>query len=173
GPRGSGFYSFDLGAWHVVALNSNIVNTPLGKTQEVWLKANLATHRTQCTLAFFHHPRFTSGWHGNNDKVKNLWNILHDAGVDVALSGHDHDYERLAPLDKEGQLDSKHGIRQFIAGTGGAIPGLYLFPHPHSEAKAGGVYGALKLVLHPGEYEWAFMAVPDGEILDQGKAACH
>ncbi|MSQ58628.1 MAG: hypothetical protein EXR36_03020 [Betaproteobacteria bacterium] len=150
-----------------------MVNAPLGKTQEIWLKADLATHRAKCVLAFFHHPRFTYGWHGNNNKLRNLWSILHDAVADVALSGHDHDYERLAPLNKEGQLDAAHGIRQFVAGTGGAMLGPYLYPHPHSEAKVGGSFGVMRLALRAGEYEWAFMAVNDGNVLDQGKAVCH
>jgi len=173
GPRGGGFYSFDLGAWHIVALNSNIVTSALGKTQEVWLKADLVAHRTKCALAFFHHPRFTSGWHGNNDKLKDLWDILYDAGVDVALSGHDHDYERLAPMGKEGELDADRGIRQFVAGTGGAMLGPFPYPHPQSEVKDSSAFGVLKLTLREREYEWAFMAAPDGTVLDHGKAACH
>jgi len=122
GEPGRGWYSFDLGDWHLVALNSNCgdVGCDEGSEQVRWLEADLAQNDARCTLAFWHHPRFTSGArHGGTDDVEVLWQLLVDDGVEVLLSGHEHLYERTAPLDGDGQVDEANGVRQFVVGTGG------------------------------------------------------
>ena len=113
GDPSRGYYSFDVGRWHLVALNSNcgqVGGCKAGSPQERWLRADLAAHPASCTLAYWHHPRFSSGGHGDNVSMQPLWQVLADAHAELALSGHDHDYERFAPID---------GIRQFVVGTGG------------------------------------------------------
>ena len=123
GPRGKGYYSYDLGAWHLVALNSNCsaVSCSAGSEQETWLRADLAAHPANCTLAYWHHPRWSSGHDGSNDFMQPLWEALQDAHAEILLSGHSHDYERFAPLDRDGEVDQAEGIRQFVVGTGGAF----------------------------------------------------
>ena len=121
GPAGVGYYSFDLGAWHIVVLNSS---APVGQgsLQAAWLRADLAASQARCTLAAWHHPRYSSGRHGNADEMRAMWRELYTAGADVVLSGHDHDYERFAPQDADSGLDGDRGVRQFVVGTGGAVP---------------------------------------------------
>ena len=123
GPRGKGWYSFDVGSWHIVALNSNCnhVGCTAGSEQEQWLRADLAAHPAACTLGYWHHPRYSSGHDGSNAFVQPLWNALDDAGAEIVLSGHSHDYERFAPVDKNGNSAPDDGIRQFVVGTGGAF----------------------------------------------------
>ena len=123
GPRGKGYYSFDVGSWHLVALNSNCdrVSCSAGSEQEQWLRADLAAHPTACTLAYWHHPRYSSGHEGNNTFTQPFWEALDDAEAEIVLSGHSHDYERFAPLDRNGNIDLATGIRQFVVGTGGAF----------------------------------------------------
>ena len=169
GLPGAGYYSFDLGAWHIVALNSNIP-VSAGSAQGRWLHADLSAHRGRCTLAYWHHPRFSSGPHGDQGQMRDFWQILHDAGADVVLSGHDHTYERFAPQDADGFPDATHGIRQFVVGTGGAR--LYEFGtvRPNSEVRIRAL-GVLKLTLSAGQYEWEF--VPEQGPGDFGTASCH
>ena len=174
GREDEGFYSFDLGGWHLVALNSNILGTALGAKQEAWLKVDLGQHPGRCTLAFFHHPRFSSGWHGDDSRLDTLWRILYTSSVDVVLNGHDHDYERFAPLDPNGHLDERRGIREFIVGTGGAtLLGQFPGAHPNSEVREGTTFGVLELTLESNAYRWQFLTAPEGRQLDQGSAACH
>ena len=162
GPRGKGYYSYDLGAWHLVALNSNCsaVSCSAGSEQETWLRADLAAHPANCTLAYWHHPRWSSGHDGSNDFMQPLWEALQDAHAEVLLSGHSHDYERFAPLDRDGEVDQAEGIRQFVVGTGGAFftGGLGTL-EPHSEIAQNDTFGVLKLTLHHASYDWEF--VPD------------
>ena len=173
GPDSAGFYSFDTGDWHLVALNSNILGTALATKQEEWLKEDLNQHQGMCTLAYFHHPRFSSGWHRDNPRLDSLWHLLYKSHVDVVLNGHEHDYERFAPLDPDGHVDEQHGIRQFIVGTGGAQL-IELFPgiHPNSQARESTSYGVLVLRLASRSYQWQFLSAPRGTSLDQGSASC-
>ena len=176
GPRGKGYYSFDLGAWHLVALNSNCssVSCAAGSEQESWLRADLAAHPTSCTLAYWHHPRFSSGHDGSNESTQALWEALHDAQADVLLSGHSHDYERFAPLDRDGDLDSAGGIRQFVVGTGGAFfTGGLGSREAHSEVAQNDTFGVLKLTLRPSSYEWQFVPEAGRTFTDAGAEACH
>jgi acid phosphatase type 7 len=171
GPPGLGYYSFDLGTWHIVSLNSAIdvgPRSPQGK----WLAGDLAAHPVDCVLAYFHVPAFSSGPHGTDLNMRGLWRQLADAGVDIALSGHDHHYERFAPLDAKGRPDPVHGVRQFVVGTGGG--GVYEIKSaaPHSEVRDNSTYGVLQLVLAGGRYEWTFMAVDGQSFTDSGNSAC-
>lgn len=175
GDPDKGYYSFDLGAWHIVVLNtscSQVGGCDSGSPQERWLRADLAASPKPCTLAVMHEPRFSSGKHGSIEQVIPFWHVLHKAGVELVLSGNDHDYERFAPQTPDGVLDAEGGVRQFVVGTGGKE--LYSFGtlQPHSEARIGGVYGVLKLDLHPESYNWEF--VPEaGRTSDKGMSICH
>jgi hypothetical protein len=173
GPRGKGYYSFDLGAWHVVVLNSNcgIVSCSAGSTQERWLRADLAAHPALCTVALWHHPRFASGSNGTNASVDPLWRDLYAAGGDLVLNGHQHGYERVAPLDGSGSRDAALGMRQFVVGTGGEPVGLPSL-RSTSEKAQGRVNGVLKLTLHATSYDWQWVGV-SGSFTDTGSAACH
>lgn len=175
GTPGEGWYSFDLGAWHLVALNSNceLVGCSRDSAQGQWLAADLAARPTHCTLAFMHHPRWSSGPEGDQAKVAELWTILVEGGADVVLSGHAHVYERLAPVDEAGMVDTERGVRQFVVGTGGRS--LYGFGpiNPASEVRANTSYGVLKLVLHEDRYDWEFLPTDAGGFTDSGSGTCH
>ena len=173
GDRGRGYYSYDLGAWHIISLNSNINMRP-GSRQERWLRADLAATRAQCVLAYWHHPRFSSGSeHGNEPKTEPLWQALYDYGADVVLAGHEHNYERFAPQTPEGVADSVRGIREFVVGTGGAEHYGFGPPIATSEVRNGDTWGVLKLTLEPGAYRWQFIPVPGKTFSDSGSARCH
>ena len=173
GRPGEGWYAYELGGWHVVVLNANcgIVGCGAGSPQARWLRADLAAHRTRCALAYWHQPRFSSGLHGSDAALAPLWGILQRGGVDVALSGHDHDYERFAPQDAAGRLDPRHGIVQFVVGTGGASHYPILFARRDSRAHAS-VFGVLRLTLGRGAYAWRFVAEPGVAFRDGGTARC-
>lgn len=175
GPRGQGWYSFDLGAWHIIALNSNcalVGGCGAGSAQERWLRSDLAAHPRRCTLAYWHHARFSSGLHGSNAVTSGLWRALHEAGADVVLVGHDHDYERFAPLGADGVPAAGAGIRQFVVGTGGRS--LYPFRPPiaGSEVRHASGYGILRLTLDEAGYQWGFLGVEGSTFTDSGSAAC-
>jgi acid phosphatase type 7 len=169
GQPGVGYYSFDLGAWHIITLNSNVA-TSTGSAQASWLRADLAASSARCTAALWHHPLFTSGPNGNNDYMRDLYRILYDAGADLALVGHDHLYERFAPQDPNGRLDAARGMRQFVVGTGG-VP-LYDFraTQPNSEVRLK-THGVMKLTLFADRYDWEFLAVSGAG--DSGTTMCH
>jgi hypothetical protein len=173
GDPTKGYYSYDLGSWHIIALNSNL-NMAVGSPQEVWLRADLAANTTLCTLAYWHHPRFSSGAnHGSSPAAQPLWQALYDLGADVVIVGHDHIYERFAPQKANGQLDMARGLREFIVGTGGA--GLYAFGTiaGNSEVRNNTTRGVLKLTLHTDRYEWQFVPVAGSSFTDTGSASCH
>jgi acid phosphatase type 7 len=176
GPRGKGYYSFDVGTWHLVALNSNCarVSCSAGSEQEQWLRADLAAHPTNCTLAYWHHPRYSSGHEGNQTSMQALWEALDDADAEILLSGHSHDYERVAPVDRNGGLDPANGIRQFVVGTGGAFftGGLDTLI-PQSEVAQNHTFGVLFLALHPTSYDWRFVPEAGKTFTDSGSTACH
>jgi hypothetical protein len=174
GPHGLGFYSFDLGKWHIIVLNSNIDARPVESRQAIWLRDDLKTHPAVCTLAIWHHPVFSSRASDNADRMRGLWQILYDRGVDVVINGHIHYYERLAPMNSDGWPDLDRGIREFIVGTGGATlaKDTGKDTHPASEIRDSSTWGVLKLTLHPASYEWAFIPVEGGIFRDEGSAAC-
>jgi calcineurin-like phosphoesterase family protein/fibronectin type III domain protein len=165
------YYSFDLGAWHLISLNSEI-SVSTGSTQETWLKADLAAHPSKCILAYWHRPRFSSGErHGSSSRITPLWNALLGAGADVVLVGHEHNYERFARQDANGSA-TPQGIRQFVVGTGGSL--LYPFGSAiaNSEVRNNTTHGVLELVLHPSSYEWTFVPVAGASFRDSGSSAC-
>ena len=175
GDPSRGYYSYDLGAWHVIVINSNcreVGGCHAGSPQEQWLRADLAANPTACTLAYWHHPRFSSGPHGSDERLGPFWEALYEFGVDVVLSGHDHLYERFAPQDPGGVADPVRGIRQFTVGTGGA--GLYGLKQviANSEVRNDDTHGVLKLTLHPTGYDWEFVPVAGMTFSDTGSASC-
>ena len=165
-----GYYSFDLGAWHVISLNSSLPRSL--PAQMKWLREDLSTHPVDCVLAYWHIPVYSSGPHGPDPTMREIWSILYKAGVDVVLNGHDHIYERFAPQDDKGRLDAEHGIREFIAGTGGG--GVYKMGKiaRNSEVHDNTGYGVLKLTLSPGRYAWEFVPIPGARFKDEGAASC-
>lgn len=199
-----GYYSYDLGSWHVVVINSTtqvylcwppelnerppgfpilpippVPGPESGRAcagdvlQQLWLAADLAAHRaTRCTVAYFHHPRFSSGAHGNQYQMQRIWDILYANNVDVVVSGHDHLYERFAPQDPDGLADPNRGIRQFTVGTGGAEFYDVASLQPNSETIVTREHGVLVLSLNAARYRWAFVNV-DHEVRDSGSARCH
>jgi hypothetical protein len=177
GPAPQGWYSFDYGGWHLVALNSNCAAIGgCGRTspQGLWLAADLAAHPSRCTLAYWHHPRFaSSSGHGSSILTRDLWAILQERAADVVLVGHDHNYERFARQDAFGAADPL-GMREFVVGTGGA--GLYAMgaPEPNSEVRDDTSYGVLSLDLAPDAYAWRFHPAPSvgGSSSDSGVDDC-
>ncbi len=176
GDPKTGYYSYDLGTWHVVVLNSNcseIGGCAAGSPQEKWLREDLAAHPTACTAVIWHHPRFSSAEHGDDARTKDLWKALEEAGAEFVLSGHDHDYERFAPQDANGRRDAERGVRQFVAGTGGRSEYKWGRLHANSEVKNNDTFGVLKLTLHPESYDWEFIPVEGGRFSDSGSEKCH
>jgi acid phosphatase type 7 len=174
GPQGEGWYSFDLGAWHLVALNSNCdrVGCGTGSVQERWLAADLAAHPNRCTLAFWHHPRWSGGEHGDDPLVAPLLQDLYAAGADVVLNGHDHDYERFAPLDPAGAPDPARGLREFVVGSGGRSH-YRVTPSARTQAYTDATFGVLELTLRRTGYDWSFRPEAGGRWTDTGSAGCH
>jgi acid phosphatase type 7 len=181
GPPGLGYYSYDLGQWHVVVLNSNFEYSEYAEfftdvdplLQKSWLEADLTAHPTQCTLAYFHHPRFSSGLHGSQPQMQDVWEILYAHGVDVVVAGHDHDYERFAPMDASGVADPRTGVREFVVGIGGKSLRDFAEVQPNSEVRYNASFGVIKFVLQPTVYHWETLAAPNGTIIDSGKDDCH
>jgi 3',5'-cyclic AMP phosphodiesterase CpdA len=172
GPRGLGYYSYKLGAWHIIALNSDISMSSKSKQLE-WLRQDLAENPSACTLAYWHIPMFSSGGHGNHTRLLlQTWKILYETGVDVVVGGHDHNYERFAPQDPDGNPDPQRGIRQFVVGTGGA--GVYAFKDlaENSEVRQNKSYGVIKFTLRPGNYDWEFVTAKGEPFEDQGTSQC-
>jgi len=172
GARGSGWYSSDVGAWHLIALNANCdqVGCAAGSPQERWLRDDLAAHPAACTLAYFHQPRFTSSPRGSDPGLTPLWQALHDGGTDVVLNGHEHNYERFALQDPAGRADPT-GIREFIVGTGGRGLSPYGPAIANSEVRSTAGFGVLLMTLHPSGYDWRFAAI-GGTDVDSGTTAC-
>lgn len=172
GPDQHGYYSFEIGNWHVVSINSYL-KPEQHQAQLEWLKADLEKHNTHCTLAYWHHPLYSSGGHGNNAQMAQAWKLLHAANAELVLASHDHDYERFAPQDAEGRLDEKRGIRQFVVGTGGAKLTPLRFRKANSQTSDNSTHGVLKLVLKESGYEWEFLPVDKEGFSDRGAALCH
>jgi hypothetical protein len=175
GARGAGYYSYDLGSWHVIVLNSNcrFVSCSRGSLQETWLRSDLARHRTQCTLAYFHHPLFSSTIGTATPAVQPLWQALYDAGVDLVLNGHAHNYQRFAPQTPSGAADPARGIREIIVGTGGNSHRPAGPPIANQETADDTTFGVIRLMLLEGEYLWRFVPPSGGIFTDAGTGTCH
>jgi hypothetical protein len=176
GESGKGYYSYDLGKWHIVALNSNCEEVGCGASspQVRWLEADLAEDAKSCTLAYFHYPLFSSGkYRPGVHEVKPLWEVLYAADADVVLNGHDHNYQRFAPQDPNGKADPQRGIREFVVGTGGRSHYPILFPIANSEVYNDETYGVLTLAPRPAGYEWRFLPAEGETFTDSGSAKCH
>ncbi len=172
-----GYYSYDLGSWHIVVLNSEcaqIGGCQAGSPQEQWLQADLAAHPSACTLAYWHRPYYTSGTNLGDTELYGIWTDLYNANVDLVLNGHDHDYERFAPQDPNGNYDPTRGITEFIVGTGGRSQTAFVGIANNSLVRSNVAFGVLRLTLHADSYDWQF--VPDGQganFVDSGTATCH
>ena len=172
-----GYYSYELGTWHIIVLNSEceaVGGCNAGSSQEKWLRADLAAHPAACMLAYFHKPLFSSGGaHGDDPEIKPMWQALYDANADVVVSGHDHDYERFAPQTPDAAADAKRGIREFVVGTGGKNHRPFGAPHANSEVRDATAFGILKLTLRAGAYDWQFIPEPGKTFTDSGSGTCH
>lgn len=169
GPPGLGYYSFAVGEWTVLSLNSSIA-VGAGSAQAEWVRSELERLRPRCLAAIWHHPLVSSG-SGAHPHMRDIWQLLQTFGAELAITAHDHFYERLAPVDANGVL-SRTGIRPFVVGTGGAPLTVPIGRHPASEVRAS-VWGVLRLTLRSDVYEWAFIPVAGGTIADAGSGSCH
>jgi hypothetical protein len=177
----NGWYSYNLGSWHIVVLNTNcpFVDCNQGGAEDSWLRADLASHPRRCTLAYFHHPRFSSAGHYESegqafDRAATLsfWNTLYAYGVDVVVNGHSHIAERFAPQDVLGHPATGRGIAQFTVGSGGVNHDRIIGVAKNSRFRSK-AFAVLELALGPGHYRWRFLRAPDGRILDAGSSGCH
>jgi hypothetical protein len=177
GDSSKGYYSYDVGTWHIIALNSecgNVGGCAAGSVQEQWLSADLAAHSNTCTLAYWHRPLFASGASLGDTSMHDMWVDLYNAHADLVLNGHDHDYERFAPQDPAGTADPTNGIREIIVGTGGDNLTPFNSPAANSQVRASDTFGVLKLTLHSNSYDWQFVGDGhSGTFADQGTSSCH
>ena len=180
GPFDRYYYSFDLGGWHLVVLNSDcwrVGGCGPGSPQYEWLLQDLENHPSLCTLAYWHRPAFTSGRYRDNEltrEVRALWQPLYDANAEIILAGHEHSYERFLPMDPSGQADAARGIQEFVVGTGGGNLRPYKEPPlPTTVVRDGSTWGVLKLKLYADRYEWKFLPVEGKTFTDTGSVACH
>jgi acid phosphatase type 7 len=169
GPQGKGYYAYNLGSWRIYVLNSNCSKIGCGASsaQVRWLKSDLAANPRRCILAYWHHPRFSSGFHGNTTAVRPFWDALYTARADVVINGHDHDYERFARQAPNGSR-STHGIMEFVAGTGGAEGRPFETIRAHSVSRSSTTFGVLKLTLHAGSFDWQFVPQAGMTFTDAG-----
>ena len=177
GPADKGYYSYDAGSWHVVVLNSNCSfagGCGAGSAQEQWLRADLAAHPANCTVAMWHHPRYSSGGsHGSNTFMQPFWQALYEAGAELVLAGHDHHYERFAPMNGSGAPDGAFGLRSFVVGSGGFSHYALGTVAPNSLVRNADTFGVLKLTLRSGSYDWQFVPQAGRTYTDSGSGSCH
>lgn len=171
GVPGVGYYSLKLGDWLILMLNSNIA-MGTGSPQLTWLRAQLAAHPGACEIVMSHHPRFSSGPHGNAGRMAPVWTAMYEHGVELTVGGHDHIYERFAPMTPAGALDEARGVRQIIVGTGGFKPYAPQRTARNSQVRSSGAHGVLKLSLGDGVYQWEFLPVPGKTFRDWGQGTC-
>jgi 3',5'-cyclic AMP phosphodiesterase CpdA len=168
---GKGYYSYTVGTWHIIAMNS-MIPAGAGSEQAQWLQADLAANPAVCTLAYWHHPVFSSGAAGVSARMKYAFKLLYNAGADVILNGDTHHYERFAPMGPSARIEPDRGIRQFVVGTGGASLNPFGPRWPATEVRDNTTWGVLKLTLHSGSYSWDFIPVEGGAFTDSGSAPC-
>ena len=176
GTAGEGWYAYDVGTWRIYSLNSNCASVGgcgPGSAQEAWLRADLEANPRACVAAIWHHPLFSSGVHGGTDATRPLWEALYEAGADLVINGHDHDYERFAPQRPDGTADAATGIRELVVGTGGGGLRSFSTIRANSQARKAGVLGVLKLELKTTGYTWRFVPVSGSTWTDSGSASCH
>jgi hypothetical protein len=181
GDPTKGYYSYDLGSWHIIALNTNCDSSELSgcgvdSPEELWLKQDLAVHPNACIIAYGHHPLFSSGIfekHARHPELFAFWQDLYDAHADLILAGHEHSYERFAPQNPQGNADPEHGIREIVVGTGGRSHTPLGVVQSNSEVRDDRTYGVLKLTLSPGKYRWEFIPVAGKSFHDSGDGFCH
>jgi hypothetical protein len=173
-----GYYSFNLGDWHIVALNTNCSKAGgcgASDPQGQWLKADLAANTKPCIAAAWHHPRYGSGEHyypGSTGPAA-LWQILMDYNADVVLSGHEHNYERVNKMNATGGIDTVNGIRSFVVGTGGKNKTPFVStPIAGSQARNAEAFGVLRLILHPTSFDWKFVPEAGETWTDSGTQSC-
>jgi acid phosphatase type 7 len=176
GDPKKGYYSYDLGAWHIIVLNSECAEVggcQAGSAEEKWLQSDLSSLTAACTLAYWHKPLFSSGAkHGDDPEMKAFWQDLYKAHITIVINGHDHDYERFAPQDPEGKPDPAKGIREFVVGTGGKNHRPFAKPETTSEVRNADTYGVLKLTLLPHGYGWEFIPEAGKTFRDSGTGSC-
>ena len=175
GDPAKGYYSYDIGSWHVIVLNSNCENVACGaaSAQVRWLRTDLAAHPALCTLAYWHQPRFSSGEHGSDTAYDAFWRALYAAGADLVLNGHDHDYERFAPQSPAGEIDRRRGIHEFVVGTGGKSLREFLRAAKNSEVRDQATFGVLELTLRSAGFDWQFIPEDGKTFTDSGSGSCH
>jgi hypothetical protein len=176
GDPATGWYAYDLGAWRVYVLNSNcarIGGCDIGSPQERWLRRDLAANPRACVVAMWHHPRFSSGLHGSDPITADLWSDLDDAGAELILNGHDHDYERFAAQTPLARADPARGIVEIVVGTGGRSHYPFAKIRANSLVRDDTTYGVLRLVLSDGAWSFEFVPVPGGGFSDSGSGTCH
>ena len=176
GDPTKGYYSLDLGAWHIVVVNSNcafVGGCGSNSLQEVWLRNDLAAHTQACTLALWHHPLYTSSTTSPDSEMQTVFQDLYNAHADLVVNGHAHVYERFAPQDANGNLDTARGITEIVAGTGGKSHVSFGTTAANSLVRNGSTFGVLKLTLHSSSFDWQFVPVPGGTFTDSGTQACH
>jgi hypothetical protein len=167
----SEYYSYDIGAWHIISLNSQI-DISDDSPQVQWLQADLETHQTLCSMAYWHRPRFTSGLsHPSDPALGAIWDVLYENGVDIVLNGHVHLYERFAKQNPQGIADTE-GIREFVVGTGGGGSLVGYSQIANSEVINNQTYGVIKLTLHPHSYDWEFIPIAGQTFTDSGSSDC-
>jgi hypothetical protein len=176
GPAPGGWYSYDLGAWHIIVLNSNCPGQggcSVDSDQGKWLTQDVSADHALCTAAIWHAPRFSSGSeHGNDPAMGPFWDLLYAKGVDVVINGHDHDYERFTPQNPSAGRDDSRGIVEFVVGTGGAALRIFDAPKPNSLIRSNLAHGVLRLILHKGGYDFEFITV-GAAFGDRGSGDCH
>jgi acid phosphatase type 7 len=179
GDPAKGYYSTNVGSWHVLAINTNDncrrIPCDEGSEQLAWVREDLEKNKAKkCTVALFHHPRWSSGEHGDNPNIDPLWRALAAGGVDLVLAGHDHDYERFAPRNADGARDDEGGMRSFVVGTGGiGFRGFGDALSEHSEVRQNDTFGILQLSLSATGYAWEFLPIAGSTFEDKGKGRCH
>jgi hypothetical protein len=177
GDRDKGYYSYDLGAWHLIAINSNcskVGGCGAGSPQEQWLRADLAAHPTTCSLMYMHHPLWSSDTRDfDTGELRPLLQAFYEYGGDLLLTGHSHFYERYAPSRPDQAVDPDRGFREMVVGTGGRNVYGFGRVEPNSEVRNGSSFGVLKLSLNPASYDWEFVPIAGQTFTDSGRQACH
>jgi hypothetical protein len=175
GPTGRGWYRYHAGTWRVYALTSECIRGSRCYIRQYrWLRADLVNNPHQCVMAIWHRPRFSSGQHGSSTRMEPVFKLLYDHGAEFVVSGHDHNYERIAPTDPSGNPDPTNGLRQWVVGTGGAPIRPFQVPAlPMTESRDSTAHGVLRLDLYAGGYDWQFLTTSNNPFTDTGSASCH